>query len=264
MKAIQVLVLITFALFLAVIFTFTSAEASTIKIMIIDTGVATTHPALKQYNIIGFSSEDTTFDNMHGTAISSLVMNGILDEGGNAQTPVCSRVQLYVCNYKPFDAASSLIRCLDKAIILKVDFVNYSSTGTTFIPAEYARIAVMSLNNTKFITAAGNEGEDLNLVPKFPAMYSRMDKIQPPLKGYSSLKNVTIVGALTSLGTRWDRSNYGLPMQMEPGVNIRTAFVYVIGNRIVDYGTALVSGTSGSTALYTNKLLRQKCQEVSK
>lgn len=260
MRAITFLTIVTFVLLMAVLFTLPLHAADKIKVMVIDTGVATKHPALKKYNIISFSDNDTLFDNIHGTAISSLVMNGTLYDDGTAESPVCSNVQLYICNYKPDEAARLLTSCLDKAVALKVDFVNYSSTGGAFMPSEYQRIAAMP--NTTFVTAAGNEGTDLNKSPRFPGMYNQLEKFGILYQGYKNLKNIIMVGALTSQGSRWDMSNYGVPMQMEQGANIRTAYVISAGKAPMGYGTALVSGTSGATALHTNRLIRQRCQEA--
>lgn len=262
MKSVQLLVLVSFLLLLAVIFTFVPAKASDIiKVMVIDTGVVKDHPALKNYNAISFSPDDTKFDNEHGTEIASLVMNGILNDMNMPQTPVCNRVQLYICNYKPDNDSSGLFGCLDKALVLKMNFVNYSSVGPAFVPGEYARIYALSEIGTKFITAAGNEGDSMIDYPKFPAMYNVTNKLKYPFNRVKAIKNVIIVGALTSTGSRWDLSNYGVPMKMEPGVNIRTAYVFGIGQAVTGYGSALSTGTSISTALYTNRLLREKCEE---
>ncbi len=261
MRSLAIAPLLFFIVLLLVILGFRANAAEPIKLMVIDTGVALEHPSLTSWKRWFFTDQDITVDHHHGTAMASLALNGEVDATGKGATPVCGEVELIVCNYLPFQKSTRLYECLQNAIDKKVDFVNYSSNGYDFREEEYNYILKMKRNGTLFVTAAGNEGRDVKVNPSFPGMYSATKYLPGALKALVSLTNVLMVGAVDDNGKQWDKSNYGIPMATERGVNVRSAAVgkHTVTKQIV-YGTALYTGTSISTALYTNKLLRKKCE----
>lgn len=125
--------------------------------------------------------------------------------------------------------------CFKLALKLKVDIVNYSSYGKTSSFLEYKAVKDLSDHNIKIIVASGNNGEDLLYNDSFPAKYP--------------LKNLIPVGNLHN-----STSNYGLNnMIWEDGNNIYST----LPNGKFGYMT----GTSQATAKYTNKLLKEMCND---
>lgn len=225
-----------------------------IKVMVIDTGVSIEHPLLKGHKRYYFSPIDILYDHYHGTGMASLVLNGEIDGNDLATSPTCEQVELYVCNYLPFFKSVREPTCLASALKYKMDIINYSSSGSTFLQDEYDSLKALEQIGTIFVTVAGNEGDNLKHAPKYPGMFSATKFLPFPFNKLTTLKNIIMVGA-TDHGAKWSTSNYGVSMEWMNGVAVRTA------TKIGDgYGTMKLSGTSISAALYTNKLLRQKCK----
>lgn len=221
-----------------------ASKSNKITVMIIDSGVLETHSLFKNKNIKCLDRSDCTDTNGHGTAMTSLVIYGELNKNFQPDEQICDNVQIYICNYFATNINKDIkySSCLESAVKMKVDFVNFSSTASFYDTHEHYAILRMSENGTKFITAMGNEGADVKESNTYPALLST-------LKGLE--ETVIPVSATTREGSKWDMSNYGIPSKKELGVNVRSASntgAYLIG-----------SGTSMSTAIYTHKLLMKEC-----
>ncbi len=227
----------------------TALKSKFIVVLVIDTGVDVKHPMLNNRAIKCPHQNDCADFWGHGTHVTSLIVNGELNARNQPTARVCDRVIIHSCDYKSSTGYSAgLKECLSYLAWLKPDFVNFSSTGESFSQEEYDTYA--ALPNTIFVVAAGNEGNDLTETPGFPAIFPAISKIAPKL-GVPNLLNVITVGARTTDGGKWVKSNYASFVKFEKGVNVNSAMPNG------QYG--LLSGTSQATALHTNKLLRERC-----
>ena len=127
----------------------------------------------------------------------------------------------------------STVRAINYATALKLDFINYSSGGTS--PADSEREAVEKYLNAggTLVVAAGNEGVDLDDAHNtyYPAEYD---------------KRIIVVGMLDDNGVKSSVSNYGSPVNR-----------WEKGFHITGYGLTM-SGTSQATATATGKLVSQQ------
>lgn len=220
------------------------ADAKNIKVMVIDTGVDKSHQ-----EIFEKVKEEWNFhyidDNGHGTAIAGLVIRDTCDE-----------VELISCKYYGFtgylkDSESSekgTNRCFQYALDQNVDYVNYSSVGIDPDVEEYKLIKQLTDKGVIVITSTGNQ--NTNLTPMQPCAHA--------FPACYLTKNMFIVGNITKEGRKAYTSNFANVPQMrwEIGVNVS-----VLAPR---NGYITMSGTSMSTAIYTNKLLKQACWELHK
>ena len=201
-----------------------------ISVLVIDTGVDTSHEEIKSHipkseDLNSFNYKDT---NSHGTHIAGLILKN-----------TCYRVKLYSCKYH-FEFGEPKIQnandCFDKALVLKPDYVNFSSGGKGYDIYEKIVIEKILKNGTKVVVSAGNDGENN------PLYY-------PPAYG---LKNLIIVGNLDEDRKRHKTSNYGF-----------SNMVWEIGTKVFstlpngNFGQ--MTGTSQATAIRTNRLLRDEC-----
>ena len=215
-----------------------------IKVMVIDTGVYRDHFLFKNSNIKCPIDVDCIDTHGHGTAMTSLVLFGELDHNHKPMSPVCDRVELISCNYLPHGVNADRFYelCLESALKEEVQFVSFSSTSEVYMTAEHEALLRMAERKIKFVTAMGNEGQDVRKYKMFPAVLSLL----APLK-----ETVIPVMGKTRSGERWSLSNYGIPAAVELSVSVRSAIPAGVG-----YG----SGTSQATALHTNRLLNEACK----
>lgn len=207
-----------------------------IRVLEIDTGVAKnshdeidTHLPKNPANVL-----DYTDSNTHGTHVAGLILKD-----------TCPEVELESCSW--FDVLSpkgneeEYIMCLRNAILEKPDFINISSGGPNFDEEEFRLLTILSNLGVKIIVAAGNESQDLSLRENnyYPAKYK--------------ITNLIPVGNLNPFKVKNSSSNYGLQNEVwEIGTEIKST----LPNGKYGY----MSGTSMSAAIFTNKLLREKCK----
>jgi hypothetical protein len=118
----------------------------------------------------------------------------------------------------------------------KFDIINYSSSGPTFDQNE---LNLLKKVKGRVIAAAGNDGEDLQLKPKYLSAYN--------------LSNVTIVGNSAPNGKPYYSSNFnGNNMVWEQGVDV---LAYGLN------GQQKMTGTSQAAAVFTNKIVRAFCKK---
>ena len=147
-------------------------------------------------------------------------------------------VVLKVFGRTGFNSYQSESLALDYIKSIAPDFVNYSGGGSS--PMEKERQTIESLKNTKFIVAAGNNGENIGDGTHFyyPASFH-----------YS---NVIAVGNLETPMTRSKSSNYGkFDMVWENGTNIVSTVPYSVS--VTGYAT--MSGTSMASPRHLARLL---------
>lgn len=176
------------------------------------------------------NNPDYQDSNGHGTHIAGLILRD-----------TCPEVELISCKY--YDETytnkqniDNSVICFKKAMNSDYDIINYSSGGTSRNDNEFN---VLKRIHTTIVVAAGNNSQDLNKSTYYPASYG--------------LKNIIVVGNLNGK-FRSLNSNFGLVnMVWEQGTNILSTY---LGGRFV-----YMTGTSQSTAIHTNRLLKEMCRK---
>jgi subtilisin family serine protease len=232
-----------FIIFLSLITSISLADTAVIKVMVIDTGISATNFAFLQYvNRTDMDKHPESYIDYHGhgTHVAGLVVKD-----------TCSQVKLYSCAYyQPADDQQTrwekLLNCYKRAYDENIDFVNFSSGGESpYLPEYKALKLLFTHKNTTLIVPAGNDGKDLKnpCWGYFPACYY--------------LPNMVVLGNSNSDGSRHVSSNYGLDgMKWENGVKVLS--------EMPNNTTGYLTGTSQSTAIYTNSLIKKRCQEINK
>jgi major intracellular serine protease len=226
-----------------------------IKVMVIDTGIDQSHDIINEYLDKKDQEKNPAdykdlFD--HGTHITGIVLHGRSFKSGEKfvhEKSVCTQVKVYSCNYFS-NPKMDTVSCFKRAYEEKMDIVNYSSTGKTYIQEEYDIIAKLQKIGTIVVASAGNEHTDLRKTPFYPASYA--------FHGNGNLKvleNVIPVGAVDEYFNLVSFSNYGYPMVMESGERILST--------IPNKRFGRLRGTSQAAAIYTHKLLINKCNEIN-
>jgi subtilisin family serine protease len=188
------------------------ANASSITVAVIDTGVDTTSPALAGRPLVTVSvtggSRDAADRNGHGTFIAALVAR----YGGSARIMVVKAAT---------DAGSVTAASESRAIRYAVDhgarILNLSFAGSTTSTAERRAVAYAVSRGALVVTAAGNEYALGNPV-EYPAAL-----VQP--RGSNGRGGAGLaVGASAADGTRAPFSNAGSWISLvAPGVGVYSA-----------------------------------------
>lgn len=205
-----------------------------IEVLVIDTGVDLSHEEIRSHVNMSKWPDDKNYSdfNSHGTHIAGIILKD-----------TCEEVELTSCKYYGTDkplSDTSQINCFKQALKKHYDIINFSSGGKIYIKEEYD--VLKSLKDTKIIVAAGNDGENLKFTSYYPASYG--------------LPNVIPVGNLDGK-VKNSSSNYGLPnMVWMEGTRI---FSFFPGGR---YG--IMTGSSQAAAAYSNKLLKEMCNDLKR
>ncbi len=168
------------------------------KISILDTGVDYQHPRISDYvrvkdstpcldeDILGWNYEDDNNnpfdDNGHGTHVA-----GIIADTLGAYNTICD-YELIPFKTHDRNGVSTLFKvsCATyQSVLDSVDFIN-DSWGFFGQPSPILRGAMdtASFNNILIVTAAGNDGLDLNTQKQYPACYA-----------YAGMDSLVTVGA---------------------------------------------------------------------
>jgi len=230
----------------------------TITVMVVDTGVAPDNSFIKPF-LLNPVTPDHFDTHGHGTHVTSLILGGPGKRKGKSGVEfsniVCDQVKIIPCKfYNPRantkENLDSSIGCFRQAAELNVDLVNYSAGGVDSSPEEKQAIEALGALDILLVTAAGNEGSDLNKYPYYPAKYR--------------LPNIVIVGSLAQpvdkfVGLRrFQSSNFGFSeMFWEIGEA-------VLGYTHINESAQYMTGTSQATALATNRILKDRCSEINK
>lgn len=219
-----------------VLFSYSIEINAKIVVLVIDTGVSISHDKMKKHvNPIYQNSYDFVDLHGHGTHVSGIILKD-----------TCEEVELRSCHfYDPMqvmsDRITNYLNCLRFAFKLQPDIINISAGGSNSNSDEFKLLNL--LRNIPIVAAIGNESEDINLHPYYPASYN--------------FKNLIVVGNLNQDGTHAKNSNYGkLGMSWEVGMNIWST----LPNGKFGY----MSGTSQATARKTNRILLEKCRRLHK
>lgn len=230
--------LLIFWIFWALCLIHQSIYAEEIKVMVVDSGVSLEWPSLKSH-VKESWSWDYVPNHWHGTAVASLVIKD-----------TCEQVTLISCNYylKYPNGTSGTNNCFKTAIKKNIDYMNYSSTGDEPNLEEFQLLKKLSDKGVIITVAAGNEGK--NLTPSqpctgsFPACYI--------------LDNLFPVQNINNFGYLMETSNYlKVP-------NTRSTVGSHIEVLLPNDKRGKVSGTSFSSAIYMNSLLKKRCWEMNK
>ena len=191
--------------------------------MIIDTDLNSSIPEIRRY-LRFYDHTVTPEDNDHGSHIAGIIAQA-----------ACPGVEIIPCR-GAWDVKASN-KCLQYAMDLKVDIINYSMGGDYPEPEEAFLFKKLESKGIIVNTAAGNSGRALFVKPYFPASYN--------------LGNINVIGALTENGERASFSNYQVNMIWELGVCIESFNKY--GNKVK------YNGTSQATAVHTARMVKEWC-----
>jgi subtilisin family serine protease len=227
-----------------------------IRVMVIDTGIDE-HPKLKGH--VQFEKTEEYIDrNGHGTHVTGILIYGnkMLDEKGNfdASDELCKNVKIYSCKY--FDSYSELnalnqgVKCIEKAIEMKIDYINYSGGGGEFSQSEYDALKKFTATGGKAYVAAGNERWNLSKTPYYPASYGLSYGNFEQLSGVIPVANIQLNGKLAS------SSNFAPHLAAAVGVNILST--------LPDSSYGFMTGTSQATPAVLHTVLRRKCEQLNR
>ncbi|MCX7977796.1 MAG: S8 family serine peptidase [Bdellovibrionaceae bacterium] len=237
--------------------------AKDIIVAVIDTGADQNHPAIAPHlwknpgeipengldddgngkidDVYGWNfaddSSDITDNHGHGTHIS-----GLITSSGN------KKIRIMILKYyqpgAPRDAVTASLLAIEYAVQMKVDIINYSAGGNRPDARELAAIRRAERAGVVVVAAAGNEGQNADKVPFFPASYP--------------LSNVISVAAVDTQNQLLSSSNWGISSVFiaAPG---KSLFSALPGNR---WGP--LSGTSQATAVVTAEIANWISQFVDK
>lgn len=220
-----------------------------IKVMIIDTGVDTTHTVFDGRGIAQEQIEVTDAIG-HGTAMASLIVNGELGAQNKIVDAVCPQVKLHVCKifvHQDTFSLGRLLTCL-QTVADDGDFflVNMSFAGEAYYHSEHKAIKQILEWGTKVVTAPGNEALNLIKFPRYPSSYKKGNT------QLAALPKLIVVENIDAKGERVKSSNWGLAgAEKMRGVNVLSAYPK---NKY-----AKTTGSSVSAALWSHKLLKEEC-----
>jgi subtilisin family serine protease len=173
-------------------------DASNIIVAIIDSGIRYTHNDLAANiwtnpketadnnldddgngvvdDIHGFNAIDGSGNVMddygHGTHVAGII--GAVGNNGIGISGVAWKVQLMACKFLDNTGdgeTSDAIRCIDYARKNGAHIINASWGGTNDSTALYVAIANARAAGIIFVTAAGNDAENIDNIPLYPASY---------------------------------------------------------------------------------------------
>lgn len=217
------------------------ADAQTVKVMVIDTGVDLSHKEIKSHVREKWNFTDYMDDVEHGTAMASLVLKG-----------TCGDIELVSCNYYFTWNKNKQVRqsnvCFERALNENVQYINYSSYGPDPDDTEKAIIKKLVKKGVIITVAAGNESEDLLKTGKCENSY-------PACYGF---KNVYVLQNIDRTGKIFHNSNRLKGKYVRSMVGVNIPVLYPKGKK------GFITGTSPSSARYMNSILLHKCWELRK
>jgi hypothetical protein len=238
-------------MFLAVyFFSFSLLKAETIKVMVIDGAVESTHPLLSRIKTVQSFQKSplkASMTNDHGTHVTGLVIYGAMKKDADRSDEICDSIEVITCQVFTVGTTNSdflknELFCLDYALKNNVKYINMSFGGGKYLPKEYDYLEKLHKAGVKIIAAAGNDKQDIDLTPYYPAYYHKV------------FSNITAVGNTQQDGA-WSRtSNYGKGVIKINGENILSTLPYASGG----YGER--TGTSMAAAIYTHAILKKQCE----
>jgi thermitase len=205
------------------------AKLNTISVMVIDTGIDTTNAEITKYTPEKYLVPLVQDTHGHGTHITGIIAS-----------KACSGVTIIPCKFWYDNGDNNMARallCIDQAIKERVNIINFSAGGSSFVTIENRKIAEFcKLPNTRFVSAAGNNGEDASHY--YPVAYRNSCQIG--------------VGALDESGNIWARSNKASWLVWDRGVHVES---YCLHNK-----RCTMTGTSQATAIRTSRIVDKWCK----
>lgn len=210
-----------------------------IKVLVIDTGVDTSHKEIKSHVKEPWDLNYLD-DNGHGTAIAGLILK-----------ETCNQIELVSCRYYfPWDRnyIEPSNNCFRRALNENINYINYSSTGEESNEKEKELIKSLTDKGVIITVAAGNQSKNLTQTGEckgaFPACYL--------------FPNLFVVQNIDKNEKLDYRSNYLTHpnARSEMGVDVP---VLLPKNQV-----GKLTGTSISAAKYMNSLLLKRCWELNK
>ena len=182
-------------------------------------------------------------DHDHGTHIAGTI--GGVGDNGRGVVGVAWRVRLMALKFLNdlnFGSVSDAIECIDYAIDKGATILNNSWGGGAFNQALFDAIRVAGNSGIIFVAAAGNNSEDNDAVPFYPASFES--------------DNIVSVCATDRADGKASFSSYGLVTTdiAAPGVDIWSA------GKDSDTAYRFMSGTSMATPHVTGALTLLKAQ----
>lgn len=168
--------------------------------------------------------------NKHGTNVTGIINNYAKQVGIDYCLVVIkyySEHQFWSQNFR------AEVNAINYATAIHADYINLSSSGSEGIESEKTAVEKFLDGGGKFVTVAGNNGENLDLLNNnvYPGMYD---------------DRIVVVGNGSAPNERDVSSNYGNVVNR-----------WEVGKNVTAYGITL-SGTSMSAATATGKLVAQK------
>lgn len=201
-----------------------------IVVAVIDTGISTKIKDIKQFiynpenkpNFYGYDLTNKGIEDTHGHGTN--VVGIMLNINPNIKI---LPLKYYNENGYSIKNAINSLRALDIAIKLNVDIISYSGGGGSYYVEEKKLLDEAMAKGITIVTALGNDGENINENPYFPASYGN--------------SNIISVGNYDEINEKLsDRSNYS-----RSGNSIAYR-----GISIKAFGKTL-TGTSQATAFIT-------------
>ncbi len=221
-----------------------STGSNEIVVGVIDTGIDYTHPDLAANmwknpielggvtgvdddsngyvdDIYGINSitdsGDPMDDHYHGTHVAGTI--GASGNNGQGVVGVNWRIKMIgvkFLNYAGSGTLADAIKCVDYLTALKLRGVNVLASNNSWGGGDYSPGLYAAMQNAEsagilFVAAAGNDNQNLDSSPSYPASYS--------------LNSVIAVAAVDRNGNRASFSNYGantVPVSA-PGVTIKSS-----------------------------------------
>lgn len=215
-----------FLLVFCLIFVGANCKAKTIHIEVIDSGYSDNLPTLKicPQGRIDLTGEGMTDKMGHGTVVLGIIAKELKD------IDYCVYI-VKVYNESALESSYAFhLMAFIRSYNLNLDIINYSSSGSVYIQVEDVLIRGLMDKGVKFVTAAGNNHQDLDInCNVWPAC----------------IKGVISVGNKLSNGKPEKHSNYGKRItSWQEGTNICV-------------NSDCRTGTSMSAALQSSKLAKE-------
>lgn len=230
-------------------------RAETIKVMVMDSPVEQYHPLLKRVkhiNVLDKSPLTPSDFNIHGTHVTGLVIYGPMKDFADTSDELCQEVEVISCQIfsekdnTDINFFKNQKKCFEYALRNNVKYINISGGGGNYNADEFMYLLKLKENGVKLVVAAGNNGENLNEYPYYPA--SLQDR----------LNNIIVVGNVDANGKWQKSSNRADYVVKEMGENILSTAPISAGK------FSVLSGTSMATAIYTHKLLKKECGKIDR
>lgn len=174
--------------------------SNNVRVAVIDTGVDTEHPDLKGRVVAGYDfiadSPKVYDDHGHGSHCSGII--GALTGNGEGISGINQNVSLISARAVPSNGDET-----DEHVMKSIEFAVQSGARVangSFGKAKSSQavsdvIAAAGEKGLLFVVAAGNDSNDINVTPTYPASFQ--------------LSNMIVVAATTSRGSKAYFSNYG-------------------------------------------------------